>query len=227
VWLEGADCTEVEWAEFAEHDGGLVLLPASFPRHRIDYLAWAVEYLQAVRDREPAFACLGLHEWAMVYRDPEVRHPYVPLRLSRDAIDAVVDSQPLRCTHYDAFRFFTPAAAPRNRWPLTRQDTADIDQPGCLHVAMDQYRFAYKIAPFCPSDVVADAFDLAVAARAIDMRASPYDLTAYGFEPIRIETPPGREEYIHCQRSLYLRSLPVRERVIAVYRGLLEAVASG
>jgi hypothetical protein len=224
--LEDGEFFEIEWSEFSAVDGGLMLVPASFPQHRVPYLQWAVGYLEATRAREPAFACLGLHEWAMVYRDPNVRHPDLPLRFSREEIDRVVESQPLRCTHYDAYRFFTAEAAPRNRWPLTREATTEFDQPGCLHVNMDLYRFAYKIAPFCPSDVLADAFELAIAVREVDMRASPYDLAAYGFEPIRIETPPGREEYIHRQRFLHERSIPVRERVLALYQDLLRGVAN-
>jgi hypothetical protein len=223
VHLPGATRDDISWSEFEPLSGGLVLNAASFPTHRISYLRWAVEYLDAVRARAPSFTCLGLHEWAMVYRDPNVRHPYVPLRLSRAETDAVVESQPLRCTHYDAFRFFTPAAAPLNRYPLARADTAAHDQPGCIHANMDLYKFAYKIAPYCPSDVVADAFEAARAAREIDMRASPYDLTAYGFEPIRIETRSGREEYVERQRELAARAAPVRERLAGVYGELLTA----
>jgi hypothetical protein len=221
VTLEGATRCDIAWAEFAEHEGGLVLPAATFPEHRIGYLRWAVQYLEAVLAREPSFACLGLHEWAMVYRDPNVRHEYVPLRLSREEIDAVVDSQPLRCTHYDAFRFFTSAARPMNRWELTRGASTDHDQPGCIHSNMDLYRFAYKIAPFCPSDVVEDAFGLARAAREVDMRASPYDLGGYGFLAIKIETRAGREEYVELQCELTARARPVRERVLDVYRRLL------
>jgi hypothetical protein len=223
VVLEGATREDVPWAEFAERDNGLSLPAAAFPEHRVQYLRWAAGYLEATLTREPAFTCVGLHEWAMVYRDPNVRHPYVPLRLSRTEIDAVVESQPLRCSHFDAFRFFTPAAVPRNRWQLTRAATAEHDQPGCVHVNMDLYRFAYKIAPFCPSDVLADAFELAVAAREVDMRASPYDLAAYGFEPIRIETPEGRAAYAEAQRELFRRGKPVRQRLLGVYRELLHA----
>lgn len=227
VILERATRADVAWSEFVEVDGGLTLPASAFPEHRVSYLRWAVEYLEAVLAREPAFACLGLHEWAMVYRDPNVRHPYVPLRLSREETDAVVESQPLRCTHYDAFRFFTPAAVPLNRYPLTRAATPDHDQPGCIHANMDLYRFAYKIAPFCPSEVVADAFDVARAAREVDMRASPYDLSAYGFTPVKIETRAGREEYVELQRDLANRAQPVRERVADVYRRLLAARIGG
>jgi hypothetical protein len=227
VLLEGATPGELAWSEFRPTDGGLILPGAVFPAHRIEYLRWAVTYLEAVAAREPSFACLGLHEWAMVYRDPNVRHPYVPLRLSRAETDAAVESQPLRCTHYDAFRFFTKEAAPRNRLALTRATTTEHDQPGCLHVTMDLYRFAYKVAPFCPADVVADTFELAAAARAIDMRASPYDLSGYGYEPIRVETKDGREEYVEHQRGLAERAAPVRERLRAVYAHLLTAATPG
>ncbi len=223
VLLEGAAPGELAWGEFVTAEGGLLLPATAFPAHRVDYLRWAVGHLDAVATREPAFACLGLHEWAMVYRDPNVRHPYVPLRLSRAETDAFVENQALRCTHYDAFRFFTKEAAPRNRLALTRAATAEHDQPGCVHVTMDLYRFAYKVAPFAPADVLADAFELAAAARAIDMRASPYDLSAYGYAPIRVETKDGREEYVERQRELAARAAPVRERVRGVYARLLTA----
>ena len=222
VVLEDATAEELGWAEFVPGDGGLVLPAAALPAHRVPYLKWAVGYLEATLTREPSFACLGLHEWAMVYRDPAVRHPQVPLRLSREETDAVVESQPVRCTHYDAFRFFTPAAVPLNRLTLSRVTTTDHDQPGCIHVTMDLYRFAYKIAPFGPTDVLAEAFDLARAAREVDMRASPYDLGGFGFPPVRIETREGRDEYVALQRELFRRSIPVRERLLGVYRRLLE-----
>jgi hypothetical protein len=221
VELEGATRDDIAWAEFVPTDTGLFLSPATFPAHRVSYLQWAVPYLDAVLARESSLACFGLHEWAMVYRDPNVRHPYVPLRLSRAEIDAVVDSQPLRCSHYDAFRFFTPAAVPLNRWELTRATTTDHDQPGCVHANMDLYRFAYKVSPYCPSDLVADAFELARTAREVDMRASPYDLSGYGFAPIRIETRAGREEYVERQRELAARAHPVRARVRDLYARLL------
>lgn len=221
--LAGATREDVPWAEFERSDAGLSLGAAAFPAQRHGYLRWATTYLEAVAGREPAFGCSGLHEWAMVYRDPNVRHPYVPLRLSHEETDAVVESLPLRCSHYDAYRFFTPQAVPRNRWELTREATTDHDQAGCLHVNMDLYRFAYKIAPFCPSDVVGDAFDVARAAREIDMRASPYDLSSYGFAAISIETAAGRAEYAELQREVFRLGQPVRERLQGVYRGLLAA----
>jgi hypothetical protein len=223
IRLVGARRQEVAWPEFTDDGSGLSLLPTAFPSHRKSYLHWAAVYLAAVRQREPSFACSGLHEWAMVYRDPNVRHPYVPLRLPREEIDAVVESLPLRCSHYDAYRFFTPDAVPRNRWELSRMSTTEHDQSGCLHANMDLYKFAYKIAPFCPYDLLADAFDTARAAREIDMRASPYDLTRYGFAPIKIETTEGRAEYAEAQREVQQQADPVRRRLLEVYRQLAVA----
>lgn len=223
VALAGATRDDVPWVHFTPGESGLSLAAAAFPDHRVPYLRWAIGYLEATGDREPVFGCAGMHEWAMVYRLPAPRHGQIPLRLARDSTDAVLESQPLRCTHYDAFRFFTPAAAPRNRWRLARETTTERDQPGCLHVTMDLYRFAYKIAPFCPSALVADAFEAARAAREVDMRASPYDLRALGYSPIPVETIEGRAEYAACQRELYQMGQPVRTKLLDVYRRLLSA----
>jgi hypothetical protein len=216
VVLEGATLTDAEWLHlFRECDGGIVLRVDDFPERRLGYLRWAIDYLQTTGAREPQFGCFGLHEWAMVYRTADIRHTRVPLRI---AAEEVVESMPLRCTHYDAFRFFTSAAVPRNRVQLSREVTTDHDQPGCVHVTMDLYKFAYKLAPWVSSEVVAEAFELAAVARELDMRASPYDLSEFGFAPIRIETKEGREEYVREQRELTRRAAPVRERVLAAYR---------
>ncbi len=215
VVLEGATLADTDWPHlFRACAGGIVLPAESFPQKRRPYLTWAIDYLQMVGDREPQFGCFGLHEWAMVYRTDDIRHSRVPLRI---AAEPVVESMPLRCSHYDAFRFFTPAAVPRNRVQLDRPMTTDHDQPGCVHVTMDLYKFAYKLAPWVPSAVIAEAFELAAAARELDMRASPYDLSEYGFSPIRVETKDGREEYVTAQRELTKRAAPVRAMVLAGY----------
>ncbi|MCE9533767.1 MAG: 3-methyladenine DNA glycosylase [Planctomycetes bacterium] len=223
VLLEDAVPGEIEWRDFVPTVGGLILRADSFPDRRVKFLRWALGYLEGIANRLPAFACFGLHEWAMVYRAPEVRHTTTPLRLSAEEIARLVEAEGVRCTHYDAFRFFTPEAAPLNRLQLTRVNTDEYDQKGCLHVTMDLYKYAYKIAPWSSGELIADAFLLAWDTRQIDMRASPYDLCAYGVEPIRIETRDGREEYVECQRALSQRGEAIRERLIEEYRKLLEA----
>ncbi len=214
VNLVGATPSDVAWPHlFAFDDCGAILHSHTFPAHRRAQLEWAIAYQTAIRDREPQFACFGLHEWAMVHGTGDIRHSRVPLRLSSVETDSVV-SAGVRCTHFDAFRFFTPSAIPLNRWELTRASSPEHDQPGCVHANMDLYKFAFKFAPFTSSDVLADAFELAVAARELDMRASPYNLSEFGFAAIPIETKAGREEYVEGQREIHRRSGPVREKLL-------------
>jgi hypothetical protein len=84
------------------------------------------------------------------------------------------------------------------------------------------YRWAYKLAPFTPSELVADCFALAREIRAVDMRASPYDLTALGYEPIRVETAAGRAEYARLQRDFAERAGGLRDRLRSECERLLQ-----
>jgi hypothetical protein len=88
---------------------------------------------------------------------------------------------------------------------------------------MDLYKWAYKLAPATPSELVADCFELAVAVRELDMRASPYDLTELGYSAVPIETPAGRAEYARQQAEFARRAEPLRARLIE----LAERVATG
>ncbi|MEN0139166.1 MAG: 3-methyladenine DNA glycosylase [Rhodococcus sp. (in: high G+C Gram-positive bacteria)] len=220
--LAGAD----EYAELRGYhrtDGGITVDPG-FLRRRSDTVAFTARLMEATGGRPTHLSCFGLHEWAMVYRSGEVRHGSVPLRLGPGGTDSVVESLQLRCTHYDAYRFFTPAAEPRNTVPLTREDQLGREQPGCLHASMDLYKFCYKLAPMIDSDLTVDCFELALAARELDMRASPYDLTGYGYTPIPIETPHGRAEYVREQAALAARAAPLRAALHDRCRRLLSAV---
>ncbi len=172
-----------------------------------------VNLLRATLDRPAQFGCFGLHEWAMAYRADEVRHA-VPLRLGRDGTDAVVDAHDLKCTHFDAFRFFTPEAVPLNRTPLRRDDQVAREQPGCLHAGMDVYKWAVKLGPLVPGSMLLDAFELARDIRTLDMQASPYDLTDWGYAPVAIETPEGKAEYVVRQRALSERGQALRRAVV-------------
>lgn len=228
-WSPGADVllcdidpSELDWPQDSvDTKDGYYIPSHSFPTHRRGYLTWALRYLTEISNRPATFHCYGLHEWAMLYREQQPRHSQVPLRLSPKDIEQVVESSELRCSHYDAYRFFTPTTIPRNRTTLSRTTTVENDQPGCIHVTMDLYKFAHKIAPWCPSDLMADTFLLAADARAIDMRASPYDLREYGFTPLCIEDASGRNEYISAQRALSDRAAPLRARLIDTYQYLL------
>jgi hypothetical protein len=75
--------------------------------------------------------------------------------------------------------------------------------------------------------VVADCFELAWDIRELDMRASPYDFTDLGFEPVRIETPDGKREYVAAQRTFAERGAPLRRRLIEACEALLVAAGGG
>ncbi|HWC84266.1 MAG TPA: 3-methyladenine DNA glycosylase [Pseudonocardiaceae bacterium] len=201
---------------YAETEGGVALNPAAFTPARRRTAEFVLALLTATANRAPRFGCFGLHEWAMLYRASaeQVRHAGWPLRLGGAGTDAVLESLPVRCTHFDAFRFFTPQARPRNALTPTREQQVDLEQPGCLHSGMDTYKWAYKLDPFVPSELVADCFALALRIRELDMRASPYDLSALGYTPVRIETPGGRAEYARLQAAFAADAAPLRSRLI-------------
>lgn len=174
--------------------------------------------LRRTAARPGQFGCFGLHEWAMVYQEPARRHT-APLRLGQHGTDAVVEAHDLRCTHFDAFRFFTPPAIPRNRQGLTRTDQPELEQPGCLHAGMDVYKWAMKLGPLVPGDLLLDAFELARDIRLLDMAAAPYDLSEWGVVPVPIETADGKAEYVHRQRGFAERGNELRDQLLVAWLG--------
>ncbi|MBV8930356.1 MAG: 3-methyladenine DNA glycosylase [Mycobacteriaceae bacterium] len=206
--------------------GDGVAVTAEHLRARADTVRFIADLLRATAARPAQLNCFGLHEWAMVYRAGSVRHAQVALRLGPAGTDAVVESMPLRCTHFDAYRFFTPAARPRNVAELSRDTQAGTEQPGCVHAAMDLYKWCYKLGPLVDSGLLLDCLELAADARALDMRASPYDLADYGFTPIEIDQPAGRVEYVRIQRAIAARAVPLRE-TLANRCDLLLTAATG
>lgn len=197
-------------------------LPAYFSKRggTVDYVE---RLLVATIERTPQYGCFGLHEWAMVYRlGPEqVRHAGLPLRIGHEATDRVVESHRIACTHFDAYRFFTPEASPLNTLRPTRETQPRFEQPACLHAGMDVYKWAAKLGPIVPGEVLLDAFVLARDIREVDMRASPYDVTGYAgadgtpLAPIAIETAAGKREYAELQRGFAECGNALRERVLA------------
>ncbi len=219
----GGDAPHRDWTGYVAVDGGVTADPARTGRRAVlarDTLA----LLQATAARRPVFSCHGMHEWAMVYGSgaAEIRHSSWPLRLSPADLDAVVESAPLRCTHFDAFRFFTEPARPLNVLTPSRAAMPQLEQGGCLHTNMDLYKHAYRLSPLVPSELVADCFALAREIRELDMRASPYDLSGLGYEPVRIENEDGRAAYVAAQRTFAGRAATLRARLI----GHLESVVA-
>jgi hypothetical protein len=173
------------------------------------------DLVTAISSRPPQLGCFGMHEWAMVYGDGRVRHPGWPLRLGREGTDEVVERHRIACSHFDAYRFFAPAARPLNVLTPGRHDRIDFEQPGCLHAGMDLYKHAYRLSPMVSSELVADCFELARDIRALDMRASPYDLSGLGYSPVAVETVAGKQEYVEAQRAFATRGAPLRARLAA------------
>ena len=185
-------------------------------------LEWILDLLKLTQSRPPNLACHGLHEWAMVYEGGDIRHrESAPLRLPQDQIDALVSSRPICCSHFDAFRFFTPSAIPLNKLSPTLHSREKNEQPGCIHTNMDLYKWAYKSSPWISSDLLRETLFFAIEAREIDMRASPYDLSDYGYPAIPIESPEGRREYETHQLALFQKGLPLREKLISALSAIL------
>lgn len=191
-------------------------LPAYFAKREasVDFIA---DLLSRTINRPPHFACFGLHEWAMVYRStPEdIRHSGLPLRIGPEATNSVVESHPISCSHFDAYRFFTPEARPLNRQMLTRNSQIDDEQSGCLHAGMDIYKWVTKLGPIIPGDLLLDSFELARDIRTVDMQASPYDVSQFGLPAIAIETVAGKREYAQRQRGFTDRGNELRIRVLS------------
>lgn len=158
----------------------------------------------------------------------------------------MVESIPLACTHFDAIRFFAPAAVPLNTVEPTpsRATQPELEQPGCVHATMDLFRYSLKLWPFLPAELLvcailsshvvwnaimpwclalqADSLELALKARVLDVRASPYDLSLwhgreFDLSPIKVETSEGRREYQREQSKLAARAVPIRRRLIEQY----------
>ncbi|NND71393.1 MAG: 3-methyladenine DNA glycosylase [Rhodothermales bacterium] len=212
---------------FVQSDAsGLRISTTSFPARRITGLKWVVSLLAKTESREPMFGCHGLHEWAMVYEADAVRHSQFALRLGHKRTNEVVRSGKLLCSHFDAFRFFTPPAAGLNNKPLSRQHMTQTEQPGCLHTNMDLYKWSTKFFPWISSEIIRETFLLALEIRTVDMRASPYDLSELGIEPIRIENEDGQHEYRQYQAAFAAKAAPLRKALGKVLNQLLASSES-
>ncbi|MFJ6531123.1 3-methyladenine DNA glycosylase [Microbacterium sp. NPDC091662] len=216
--VDAAERLDWRWYSPGRTAGSAVPDAAAFGREKAELVGLIEKMLRRTASRPGQFGCFGLHEWAMVYRADEHRHA-VPLRLGQAGTDAVVEDHELRCTHFDAFRFFTPEAVPRNRTPLSRDDQPSFEQPGCLHAGMDLYKWATKLGPLIPGELLLDSFELARDIRLLDMQAAPYDLSAWDVAPVRIETTEGKAEYVRRQRGFADRGSSLRTALLNAWLG--------
>lgn len=206
-WL-GADC-------FTIRDGVLSHNIARLTNQARERARWIASLCDAILTRPRNLRCHGMHEWAMVYQQSleGVRHQGYELRMPPEEVARFVESQPLCCTHYDAFRFFTQPARPLNAFQPVLESRPALEQGACLHANMDIYKWAHKLWPWTGSDLIGDAFLLAIEGRDLDMRASPYDLRALGYDPVPVETAEGRALYEQEQQRLADKAERLRVRL--------------
>ncbi|QTE28675.1 3-methyladenine DNA glycosylase [Pengzhenrongella sicca] len=212
----GTPAEHSAWRWYAVDGAGSVSLDVrAFLSDRGDTARYVRTLLEATASRRAHVGCFGLHEWAMVFhQDDERRRHDLPLRLGRAGTDAVVAAHPIRCSHFDAFRFFAPDAVALNALQPTRATQVELEQPGCLHAGMDLFKWAGKLGPVVPGDLLLDCFELAREIRTLDMQASPYDVSSLGEPAVAIETAAGRAEYAARQREFAERAARLRGRLI-------------
>lgn len=220
------DPPHAQWRDYHRTARGVELDLAAFWQRRGSAIDYIGNLLSRTAARPARFDCFGLHEWAMVYRTDNPRHD-LPLRLGQARTNEVVEKHNLRCSHYDAYRFFTPPARPLNLTVLRREDQPECDQGGCVHVTMDLYKWAWKLGPLVPGELLHECFDLAIAARELDMEASPYDCRDWGLGVVAIETTAGKNDYVRRQRALAERAEPIRHRLINIVDDVQRARLDG
>ena len=228
VLLEGA-AERQTWKFYrcADRVAGLDL--RAFLATRSATVRFVRQLLSSTQVRPANLGCFGLHEWAMLYRQPPAqrRHLDWPLRLGQAGTNEVVESHQIRCSHFDAFRFFTEPARTLNTLSPTRDSQVAMEQPGCLHASMDLYKWAYKLSPAIASNLTADCFELAREVRELDMRAAPYDLRPLGYEPVAIETAEGKATYVAAQRDFASRAHVLRRRLVDTCNTILTTDLGG
>lgn len=108
---------------------------------------------------------------------------------------------------------------------MSRTQQKDFEQPGCIHGNMDLFKYAYQLYPLLPSSLLVECLQLAIAARKIDMRASPYDVSAFAEceHALEVETLEGRRQYAIEQEALYRRATPIRMALLSAYNRVLES----
>ena len=79
---------------------------------------------------------------------------------------------------------------------------------------MDLYKHCMWFQPMLPGALVLDSFELARDARALDMQASPYDLSRYGYVSIKMEEKTGRATYVARQRQIAEGAQTLRSRLV-------------
>jgi hypothetical protein len=79
---------------------------------------------------------------------------------------------------------------------------------------MDLYKIAMRWVPILGSLFARQCFLLARDIRTVDMQSAPYDLSNLGVQPIKIETPQGRQMFAQKQKVFSERAQVLRTSMI-------------
>ena len=186
-------------------------------------VASTLELLRATAARTPRrSAASGCTSGRWCTGADETRHP-VPLRLGAAGTDEVVESHRIACSHFDAFRFFTPSARAAQHAPARPRRPVGVRAAGlpARHHGPLQARLpALAAGRLRPRGRLLRAR----LGRARPSTCAPRRTTSptSALEPIRIETPEGKQEYAARQRAFAERAAPLRERLITVCEQLQE-----
>ena len=177
---------------------------------RRDLAAGIHALLVATAGRPANFGCFGMHEWAMVYRltEDETRHPPTRSGSARPAPTRWSRPTGSRCSHFDAYRFFTAPARPLNILNPAAHDRPPSSSPRACTPAWTSTSRLQARPRWSRRELVTDCFELARDIRIFDMRAAPYDFsglhidhTGEEWTPIKVETPEGKREYVEAQKQ--------------------------
>ena len=161
---DAADLPRATWTHYRVVGDSVEVDVAGFLAARGSAVTFVRELLSATVSRPAQLGCFGLHEWAMVHGIPadDVRHAGWPLRLGSAGTDAVVERHGIRCSHFDAYRFFTDSARPGTRCaPPGTARWRWSSRAACTPAWTSSRSRAFKLTPLVPSDLVGDAFELA------------------------------------------------------------------
>ena len=142
--------------------------------------------------------------------------------------DAVVESHRIACSHFDAFRFFTPRPGRSTCSRPVRDDRAAYEQPAlpARHHGPLQARLPADPAGARPSWwPTASSWPATSGSSTCGPRRTTSPTSA--FEPIRIETVEGKQEYAAAQRAFAERAAPLRERLRQWSQRVAAATSSG
>src|SRR5690606_25033288 len=82
VLTDAAGHDRADWRWYREAPGGIEVDASAFLEAKGASVDFIEKLLRRTAARVSQFGCFGLHEWAMVYRQEEIRHA-VPLRLGQ------------------------------------------------------------------------------------------------------------------------------------------------